>query len=46
MGNMKKENETMGFKQKLKRFLRKIVPAGRTYIDKKFKDQENILKNN
>ena len=26
MGNMKKENETMGFKQKLKRFLRKIVP--------------------
>ena len=32
---MKKENKTMGFKQKLKRFLRKIVPAGRIYIDKK-----------
>ncbi len=44
MGNMKKENETMGFKQKLKRFLRKIVPAGRTYIDKKFKDQEKYIK--
>ena len=34
----------MGFKQKLKRFLRKIVPAGRTYIDKKFKDQEKYIK--
>ena len=44
MGNMKKENKTMGFKQKLKRFLRKIVPAGRTYIDKKFKDQEKYIK--
>ena len=44
MGNMKKENKTMGFKQKLERFLRKIVPAGRTYIDKKFKDQEKYIK--
>lgn len=44
MGNMKKENKTMGFKQKLKGFLRKIVPAGRTYIDKKFKDQEKYIK--
>ena len=44
MGNMKKENKTMGFKQKLKRFLRKIVPAGRIYIDKKFKDQEKYIK--
>ena len=41
---MKKENKTMGFKQKLERFLRKIVPAGRTYIDKKFKDQEKYIK--
>ena len=40
----KKENETMGFKQKLKRFLRKIVPVGRTYVDKKFKDQEKYIK--
>ena len=41
---MKKENETMGFKQKLKRFLRKIVPVGRTYVDKKFKDQEKYIR--
>ncbi len=41
---MKKENKTMGFKQKLKGFLRKIVPAGHTYIDKKFKDQEKYIK--
>ena len=40
----KKENETMGFKQKLKRFLRKIVPVGRTYVDKKFKDQEKYIR--
>ena len=40
----KKEIETMGFKQKLKRFLRKIVPVGRTYVDKKFKDQEKYIR--
>lgn len=34
----------MGFKQKLKRFLRKIVPVGRTYVDKKFKDQEKYIR--
>lgn len=39
----KKENKTMGFKQKLKNFLRKIIPVGRTYVDKKFKAQEKYI---
>lgn len=42
-GDMKKGDSNMGFMKKVKRFLRKIVPVGRTYVDKKFKDQEKAV---
>lgn len=42
-GDMKKGDNNMGFLKKIKRFLRKIVPVGRTYVDKKFKDQEKAV---
>lgn len=41
---MKKENNKP-FLKKLKFFFRKILPVGRTYIDKKFKDQKKDISN-
>lgn len=38
----KKENK-MPVLKKIKNFFRKIVPAGRTYVDKKFKDQKKDI---
>ena len=42
--DIKKKENGVTMLKKIKIFFRKIIPAGRTYVDKKFKDQKNEIK--